>query len=50
MKRSAVARAMGLKDERGSFGVNVSTLIDTGIIFEHDGKITDDESKFNDGT
>lgn len=50
MKRGAVARAMGLKDERGSFGVNVSTLLDTGMIFERDGKIADDESKFDDTT
>lgn len=49
MKRSAVARAMGLKDERGGFGVNVSSLLDTGVIFERDGMIADDETKFVDG-
>lgn len=50
MKRGAVARAMGLKDERGGFGVNVSSLLDTGIIFERDGMIADDETKFDDGS
>lgn len=48
MKRISVAHALGRKQAAGSFGQAVSALRDSGVIFERDQKITDDESKFGD--
>ena len=48
MKRISIAHALGRKQAAGSFGQAVSGLRDSGVIFERDQKITDDESKFGD--
>lgn len=50
LKRIAAAHLLGLKQAAGSFGQSVSRLRDSGVIFERDGRITDDESKFEDTT
>jgi hypothetical protein len=46
MTRKALAAALGKPDAKGRFGLEVSAMADTGLIFERGGYLTDDASKF----
>ena len=47
LKRLALAKLLGRNDVHGSFGQSVAQLVKSGVIYSHDGKVADDESKFS---
>lgn len=46
MNRKQVATKIGQKNITGRFGQSVAGLLSAGIIFESDGNLTDDATKF----
>lgn len=50
LTRKQLALAIGLKGPKGRFAGVVSALVEPGEIFERDGELTDDASKFSDDT
>ncbi len=50
MTRKQLALSMGRPNAKGRYAQVVSGMVETGEIFERDGELTDDASKFSDET